>query len=116
MANDGVYGQKFVSIPFLGHARRVATGLVTLARAAGAAVLPMFCVEAERGERRVIVEPPLRSSATNRDDAAYDIAAQYVALLESYVRRYPSQYRTWDSLGTPLQEESPVEPGAFATR
>jgi lauroyl/myristoyl acyltransferase len=112
MANDGMYGQRFVSVPFLGHSRSVATGTVTLARATGATMLPMFCVEAPVGKWRVIIEPPIRSDAANRDQAAYDIAAQYVALLESYIRRYPDQYRTWDA----LRPRSAPEESAGETR
>jgi KDO2-lipid IV(A) lauroyltransferase len=96
MANDGKYGQKFVSVPFFDRTRRVATGVTTLASASGATILPMFCVEESDGARRVVIEPPIRSEqAADRDRAAHDVAAQYVKYLESYMRRYPAQYRTW---------------------
>jgi lauroyl/myristoyl acyltransferase len=98
MANDGRFGQKFVSVPFFGQPRRIATGIATLARVTRAAILPMFCVETRPGEWLVTIEPPLRSDAADHDDAASDLATQYVTLLESYVRRYPGQFRTWDML------------------
>jgi lauroyl/myristoyl acyltransferase len=108
MANDGRYGQKFVSVPFFGRARPVATGIMTLSRATGAPLLPMFCVEEPADEWRAIIEPPLSTShAGDRDRATYDVAAQYVALLESYMRRYPTQYRTWE-LMRPMKGDAPA--------
>jgi len=113
MGNDGRYGQKFVSVPFFDDTRPVATGIVTLARATGATILPLFCVEEPPGEWRVIIEPPIRfADGADRDDAAHDAAVQYVSLLEAYIRRYPGQYRTWEFLRPRQPGARPSEPGA----
>ena len=99
MGNDGAYGQKILSVPFLGHARRFATGFVTLAHMSGATMLPMFCVEAPAGGSHVIIEEPISWDKTlDRDQAVKSVAERYTALLEFYVRRYPGEYRTWHHL------------------
>jgi lauroyl/myristoyl acyltransferase len=104
MGNDGSYGRNVLSVPFLGHARGFASGFVTLTRASGAPILPIFCVETSAGCLQVVIEEALRLDETlERDGAARSMATQYVTLLESYVLRYPGEYRAWHKL-TPLSE------------
>lgn len=99
-ASDGTRGEKFVSVPFLRHSQPFATGVVSLARTSGAAILPMFCFDDPPGRPRLVIEPPvLIESRPDRDRAVEDALARYACLLESYVRRYPTQYRSWASLG-----------------
>jgi lauroyl/myristoyl acyltransferase len=99
MANSGNYGQGIVSVPFLGHERAFAGGFLTLARATGAPLLPVFCVKLPAGGLQVTIEAPIRWDETlDKDRAVESVAKQYAALLESYVRRHPGEYRTWHRL------------------
>jgi lauroyl/myristoyl acyltransferase len=93
---DVALGERLVTVPLLGTPKRFATGMVTLARTSGAALLPLFCVRADDGRIRVIVEPPVPTPAHGNRDAVLDGAIRgYAALLESHLRRHPEQYRSW---------------------
>ncbi len=96
VAGDGHTGQKHINLPFLGQERSFATGIVSLAKLSGAPLLPLFCLREPDNKTRLIVEPPLNFEAnTKRDARIEDGLAQYVALLESYIRAYPSHYQNW---------------------
>lgn len=94
---DGTRGHKFVSVPLLGQALLFPTGTVNLARFAGSPILPIFCFADEKERTSLIILPPVKvSSDSQREDALENGIHQFVALLESYVRMYPEQYRRWD--------------------
>ena len=98
-ASDGTMGQNFVEVPVLGGTARFATGVITLARASGAPLLPMFCFAPRPGHTTLVIEPaiPIATKDT-RDQTLQDAIAEYARLLESYVMRYPTQYRGWHML------------------
>jgi lauroyl/myristoyl acyltransferase len=84
---------------FLGGYRTFFTGMVSLSRITGAPILPLFCIQEDSDKTVVIIEPPLAfDSTTDRDSASALGIDQYVNLLESYITRYPEQYRNWDGL------------------
>lgn len=93
---DFPQGRRLVTVPLCGEPKRFATGMVSLARACGAPLLPLFCVRESDGRIRVIVEPPLAvESDGERDAAAVATIGRYASLLDRYLRRYPDQYRSW---------------------
>jgi lauroyl/myristoyl acyltransferase len=93
---DAAFGERLVTVPLLGTPKRFATGMVTLARTSGAALLPLFCVREDDGRIRVVVEPPVPTPPTGDRDAVRDAAIRrYAAMLDSYLRRHPDQYRSW---------------------
>ena len=99
IAGDGRFGQRLLSVPFLGGVQPFATGVINLARVTGAALLPMFCVEEPDESVRFIIEPPVSvGSRRDKQDVIADAINQYAALLDSYIRRYPTQYRGWHLL------------------
>ena len=101
-SSDGPLGQRFVVVPFLGHDQAFAAGVVSLARASGAPLLPLFCFEDPPGQPRLVVEAPVViESGPARDRAIEAALRHYTSLLEGYVRRYPAQYRNWHFLGDP---------------
>jgi KDO2-lipid IV(A) lauroyltransferase len=105
IASDGTLGRKFVCVPFLGVLQPFATGVISLTRLSGAALLPIFCFDDPPGRPRLVIEPPVAVEAgPRRDRAVEDALRRYAALLETYVRRYPSQYRNWHLLGQPPDE------------
>jgi lauroyl/myristoyl acyltransferase len=100
---DGKEGSRFVRGELCGIRERFATGMVTLARGCGAPILPLFCFGAYGGAIRVVIEPPLKISPGGRRDEEIESAIrEYARLLESYMRRYPAQYRNWHLLGADL--------------
>jgi len=94
---DVAHGHRLVTLPLLGAPATFATGMVSAARTAGAPLLPLFCVREPDGRFHVVIEPPVpvtRAREGDADAAAPSLRA-YAALLASYIRRYPEQYRNW---------------------
>lgn len=92
---DVAQGHRLLTLPLLGEPKRFPTGMVSVARTCGAALLPLFCVREPDGRMRVIVEPAIPvASAAGRDGVEAPLR-RYAALLEAYLRRYPDQYRSW---------------------
>lgn len=93
LSGEGRIGHKAVQVPFLGRQRRFVTGPMSLAKLAGAPLLPFFCWRDADNRVQVAVEPPidLHGSARSTEDGA----AAYARLLEAYVQRFPSEYYGW---------------------
>ncbi len=83
-----------IFVPFFGLAACTATGLARIAQRTGAAVVPGFCVWEEARRKYVLhFEPALplaRSGGEDEDTRAN--TAQYTAVIERWVRRYPDQW------------------------
>jgi KDO2-lipid IV(A) lauroyltransferase len=92
---DVAQGHRFVTVPVLGEPKPFATGMVSAARTAGAALLPLFCVREAEGRLRVIVEPAIPVAPERTPTALEAPIGRYAALLEAYIRRYPEQFRDW---------------------
>jgi KDO2-lipid IV(A) lauroyltransferase len=86
----GYAGQRFASLPFLGAPARMATGVVTLARTTGAALIPIFCF-VDRGAPRLVLGGPLDPTG----DGGLSAAAEYAGRLEALVRAHPEQWPGW---------------------
>jgi lauroyl/myristoyl acyltransferase len=96
ITSDVAKGQRLVRVPLCGEPKHFATGMVTLARQCGAPLIPLFCVRERDGRVRVVIEPAIDVPAGDDRDAAVATAVRdYAARLESYIRRYPDQYRSW---------------------
>ncbi len=94
---DGTRGHKFISVSLLGRTVSLPTGAVSLARITNAPIFPLFCFADASGGTKLTILPPLQiSSASQREEVLENGVRQFVALLESYVRMYPEQYRKWD--------------------
>ncbi|MFI5312525.1 MAG: lysophospholipid acyltransferase family protein [Gemmatimonadales bacterium] len=93
---DVPQGRRLVSLHVLGEPNRFATGMVTLSKSCGAPLLPLFCVQDHDGRIQVIIEPPIPIPNEGGRDAILERPLrQYALRLESYIRRYPEQYRSW---------------------
>ncbi|MBM3789198.1 MAG: AMP-binding protein [Acidobacteria bacterium] len=86
LSGEGRRGRKHVILPLLGRERGFATGVISLAKLTSSPVLPLFCWRGDDGTIHLVVEPPLDRDAGMKD---------YAGLLESYVQRFPDQYRNW---------------------
>jgi lauroyl/myristoyl acyltransferase len=103
VAGDGKEGQHRLGVTFLRHSITFSTGMLTLARMSGAAILPLFGWRDADGGVRVVVCPPLPATTLDRGRERRECLEQYAALLESHIRRDPGQYRNWH-----LLQEGPV--------
>lgn len=99
-AGDGKVGQKLIPLRFLGRTDLFPTGMVSLAKISGAPILPMFCIRDRNGQISLIIERPIHLKTDGERERGLETSVtQYVSLLESYIRRYPEQYRNWQFLG-----------------
>lgn len=100
LAGDGSMGHGWVSVPYLGGTSKFATGGVRLARLADAPLLPLIGVLDDE-PRVVIHEPIVVATDAGREAAAVDAVTRFAALIESWARRFPEQYRGWPTLHEP---------------
>jgi lauroyl/myristoyl acyltransferase len=105
ITGDAPEGHGLIPVPFLGQVELFATGMVSLARMCGAAILPLFCVRSRSGQVRLVIEPPVRVQRQgDRDSCLQAAIVDYARLLESYVREHPEQYRRWHYVGEAYRE------------
>ena len=72
IAGDGKFGRKFIPVKFLDRMDVFATGMVSLAKTSGAAILPLFCVQESEERTSIIIESPIRmDSHVNRERRPY---------------------------------------------
>ena len=96
LSGAGGTARKFVPVEFFGVRNYFATGAVSLAKATGATVIPIFCVTREDGTERLVLEHPIEiGNGLARDAVMVDAISQYVRLLERYIREYPEQWSLW---------------------
>jgi KDO2-lipid IV(A) lauroyltransferase len=83
-----------VFVPFFGEQACTASGLARVALKTGAAVLPGFMLWEEREQKYVLhFGPEIEMIATGDDEGdAVANTARFTAVIESYIRRYPSQW------------------------
>ncbi len=96
VSGDGRRGYKHVPLQFLGWTYDYPTGMMNLAKISGAPLLSIFCIQSQNVEPTLIIERPIElGTSGNRDEVLQNALAQYLQLLESYVRKYPGMYRNW---------------------
>jgi lauroyl/myristoyl acyltransferase len=104
---DGRSGEKLLPMRFLGHTMLFSTGMVSLAKISGASILPILCIQEKNGKTSLIIEPPiLIETEVGREQVLEKGVIQYVSLVESYIRKYPEQYRNWSFWERSLNLES----------
>ncbi len=85
-----------MAVKHLGRPREFPTGMVSLARSAGAPLLPLFCLPSPEGGFQVIIERPVRLLRTgDRDRDLRDSLQDFAALFETHIARHPGWYRLW---------------------
>ena len=77
-----------VAVPFFGAEAHFPLGPFLLARAAGAPLVPAFCVLGRDRRYTVTVEPPIRVER----DGERSALERWVAVLERTIRAYPEQW------------------------
>jgi KDO2-lipid IV(A) lauroyltransferase len=85
-----------VFVDFFGHSAATATGPAHLAIKTGVPIVPVLMVRDNGNTQRVVVEAPLDFEPSgNRKRDIRMITSGFTKTIESYVRRYPGQWR-WD--------------------
>ena len=100
ISGDGKYGRKFILLNFLGQTEFFPTGMATMSKLSGASILPVFCIKKESGKTTLNIEHPINVDA-DKDRKGYleNCFAAYAGILETYIKRYPEQYRNWHLVG-----------------
>jgi len=90
-------GRKFADVPFAGGQLRLATGVVNLAIATGAIMLPIITLwDDERETYRLIFDRALElPSNRKKDQVIAEVLEDYVHRLQPYILKYPGQWRGW---------------------
>lgn len=93
-------GSSVVEAEFLHSRITLAMGPVWLARASGAALLPVFALRTAVPDKfRVEIGPPIPVPSDATEEASFVAAtAEFLARLEPRVLEYPGQWRGWSSL------------------
>ena len=108
ISGDGTTGQKLIPLKFLGRPGFFSTGMVSMSKISGAPILPIFCIQHRNGKTRLIIEKLIQiETGLDREHGLENSVAQYISLLESYVRRYPENYWGWHYLYR-SQEDRPT--------
>ncbi|MGI4757836.1 MAG: lysophospholipid acyltransferase family protein [Janthinobacterium lividum] len=101
-----------VFVPFFGREACTASGLARVARKTGAAVIPGFLLW-ESAEKRYVLHFGKALQLQHTTDAEADAlanTAQFAAVTESYIRRYPDQ---WLWLHRRWKTQPPGKPGVY---
>lgn len=105
VAADGAEGARLQVVPLLGTRYRFSTGMVSLARASGAPLVPIVCRETEDGGARLIIEEAaVVGEEGDRDRQNERIVARYADMMESYIRREPARCRNWHVIAQVAEE------------
>lgn len=92
LADQDIASLEGVFVDFFGHPAYTPTAPVILSLATGAPIIPMFIVR-ERGRNRIYVEEPLELDITGNKEIDIKVNTQkWSDTIESYIRRYPSQW------------------------
>ena len=97
IAADGSWGQRRLKLELLGYDRYLSTGMLSLSKMTGAPLLPMFCISTGAEQTSLFIEPPIVVEKRGDREETLTVAGEkYLSLWESYIRKYPEQFRGWD--------------------
>jgi len=97
MNGDGMTGDEFVSVPFLGGTMGLPAGPALLAAHSGALVVPVFSHYEGLFRHRIVISPA-REVADKSKEAIEAATVDFAGLLEENVRRRPWEWWTWRRL------------------
>ena len=107
LAGTGSMGQRLIPLPLLGSKHRFSTGMASLARSTGAALLPIIALHPSYTEIEVVIGPAIEvESAPTRDGNLVAAMRQYAELLENYCKQYPEQLNDWKRVSS--ETEAPT--------
>lgn len=101
---DGLHSARFVEADFLGRQVPFPTGMMSVAQATGAVVVPMFQVGAAPDELRIVIEEPMTVERdTGSDRSLTNAVAVFAKRLEHHLLASIPAWEHWlidDTLGT----------------
>jgi KDO2-lipid IV(A) lauroyltransferase len=100
---DGLHSARFVEVDFLGRKVPFPTGMLRVAQATGAVVVPVFQVGEPPEGLRIVVEEPLTVEREGGEEPLTSAVAEFVRLLERHLRTSIASWEHWlidDTLGT----------------
>jgi len=86
---DGIF------VPFFGKEAYTPVAPARFAMTTGAPIIPCFMLREGEGKHRLVVEDPLwppNGSDQNKEEAVNRLTEQWMAVTESYIRRYPDHW------------------------
>jgi lauroyl/myristoyl acyltransferase len=92
LAGDGPFGREAFRIDLAGGPLVVRLGWLAMRRLTRVPTFPVFTYR-EQGRRVIVVHPPLPQPDADLDRDRSQCQAALTPLIETYVRRYPSQCR-----------------------
>jgi len=92
-AGGGKFLGKFIAVPFLGKRFPFSLGAMQLADRIDTPILPVFLVPVGKNQWQTVIHPPLPTAASMEQELQ-----PFIALLESYVVKYPGLWHFWDEL------------------
>lgn len=98
VAFDGVMGQKYVTLDFMGQPRPFATGMLSLARLSGATLLPMYCTPTDDGGYFLEIMAPQDVQGVEAHNRVPTPILRNARELEARIRAHPDWYRHWHLL------------------
>lgn len=94
---DGMMGDQFVEVPFLGGTIELPAGPAQLAAQSGAPVVPMFVLNEGMYRHRLVLLEPI-DLRDRTPEAIGEATAAFAAILDQFVRKYPWAWWTWRRL------------------
>lgn len=96
---EGRVGQKQITLPFLGKPYPFATGIVSLAKLAGAPLLALYCTSDNNRTYRLEIGPPIPAPREgDREEYLSRVLTRQVCELDARVRLHPEWYWSWNLL------------------
>ncbi|MDI6782719.1 MAG: lysophospholipid acyltransferase family protein [bacterium] len=92
-AGGGKFIGKFIPLPFLGNPFPFSVGAMLMAQKTGAPILPTFIIPISETKWQTVIKPPLNPNQTIEKQLA-----EFVAILESYVVKYPASWHFWPEI------------------
>jgi KDO2-lipid IV(A) lauroyltransferase len=104
LLGDRDFSASGMKTKFFGRDAVMPKGPAVLSQRLGSPIVPAFMVREDGDRLRLTIEEPiLPRQDLKPEDAALDIAGRYLPVIESYIRRYPSQWyvfrRVWNGDG-----------------
>ena len=92
MLGDRDFGATGVEVDWFGGRARLPRGPALLSLRTGAPVVPVFMIREGPGRFRLHSEPAILPQSGAPPQAIRDLTQRYARVLESYIRRYPTQW------------------------
>lgn len=102
LVGDRLFAQRGIPLSLFGRSVMLPRGPALLSLRSRAPVVPTFCIREAPWKFRLSFESPIwPETGAVRDSAVRAMTAAYAAVLERYVRRFPSQWLLFQPLAPP---------------